>query len=342
MTITFAAGERPRPDWVRRNPRAWLAVTATVCFGAFMGQLDASVVALTYHDIGRSFGTGLERVQWVSLTYLIALAALLIPLGRISDRLGRKRVYLWGFALFTLASVGCALAPSLAVLIVLRTAQGAGAAMLQANSVALVATSAPPGRLRAALGIQAAAQAIGLAVGPTVGGLVVQSIGWRWVFGLNVPVGLVAIVAGRYLLPRTRIPADGAAPGRLADVLGAPRVPRNLLSALLGYLVLFGPIVLVPAVLQSHGSSPLFAGLVVATLPAGFALGAVAGDHVLPTITPSITPAPASPAARLSSPRSARLPTPPLAITGVVSWKARSTVCSRLSPDSIPSRPISV
>ena len=205
MSTDFLAGERPRPAWLRHNPRAWLAATATVCFGGFMGQLDASVVALTYHEIGRSFAAGLELVQWVSLSYLIALAALLVPLGRLSDRLGRKRVYLWGFGLFTVSSVGCALAPSLLVLVLLRAAQGTGAAMLQANSIALVSTAAPAGRLRTALGIQAAAQAIGLAVGPTVGGLVVGSIGWRWVFALNVPVGVVAMVAGRYLLPRTRI-----------------------------------------------------------------------------------------------------------------------------------------
>jgi MFS family permease len=247
-----------------------------------MGQLDASVVALTYHDIGRSFGAGLDRVQWVSLSYLIVLAVLLIPLGRLSDRLGRKRVYLWGFGLFTLASVGCALAPDLVTLVVLRAVQGAGASMLQANSVALVSTSAPHGRLRTALGIQAAAQAIGLAIGPTLGGLVVQSIGWRWVFGLNVPVGVVAIVAGRYLLPRTRINPDASGPGRLSDVLGRARLPGNLLGALVAYLVLFGPIVLVPALLQAQGRSALLAGLVVAALPTGFALGAVAVEHALP------------------------------------------------------------
>jgi MFS family permease len=284
----FLAGERPRPEWLRRNPRAWLAATATVCFGGFMGQLDASVVALTYHDIGHSFGVGLDRVQWISLSYLIALAALLVPLGRLSDRLGRKRVYLWGFALFTLASIGCALAPNLLALVLLRAAQGTGAAMLQANSIALVSTAAPAGRLRTALGIQAAAQAVGLAVGPTVGGIVVQAIGWRWVFGLNVPVGVVAMIAGRYLLPRTRI--SGTAPGRrgLADVLRRPAVPRNLVGALLAYLTLFGPIVLLPALLLTGGRTPLAAGLIVATLPAGFALGAVAADRVLPVRWPTV------------------------------------------------------
>ena len=95
------------------------------------------------------------------------------------------------------------------MLIGLRVVQAAGAAMLQANSVALVATSAPAGRRRAALGIQAAAQALGLALGPVVGGLLVASAGWRWIFLVNVPVGMIAVAAGWFLLPRTRQLAHG-------------------------------------------------------------------------------------------------------------------------------------
>lgn len=253
----------------------------TVCFGAFMGQLDASVVTLTYRPIGHSFHAGLGVVQWVSLAYLIALGALLVPVGRASDRLGRKRVYLWGFGLFTAASLGCAAAPGLAALCVLRAVQGVGAAMLQANSIALVSTSAPPGRLRRALGMQASAQAVGLAIGPTVGGLVVQTIGWRWVFALNVPVGIVAILAGRYLLPRTRLHPDEDH-ATVAAVLATRGVARGIAGALISYLVLFGPIVLVPTLLQAHGMSPLHAGLVTAALPAGFALAAALGDRVVP------------------------------------------------------------
>ena len=196
--------EPARPSVIREHPLApWFAV-ATVCFGAFMGQLDASVVTVAFPALQRQFGAGLASVQWVSLSYLLVLTALLVPAGRWSDRTGRKLMYLYGFLVFAGASAACGLASSLGMLIALRLVQAAGAAMLQSNSVALVVTSVPARARRAALGVQASAQAIGLASGPVAGGLLVAAVGWRWVFFLNVPVGVIAMVAGVYLLPRTR------------------------------------------------------------------------------------------------------------------------------------------
>jgi MFS family permease len=196
--------EPARPAVIREHPLApWFAVTA-VCFGAFMGQLDASVVTVAFPALQRQFGAGLASVQWVSLAYLLVLTALLVPAGRWSDRAGRKLMYLYGFFVFACSSAACGLAPSLGALVALRVVQAAGAALLQANSVALVVTSVPARTRRAALGVQAAAQAVGLASGPVVGGLMVATAGWRWVFFLNVPVGVLAVVAGVYLLPRTR------------------------------------------------------------------------------------------------------------------------------------------
>ena len=196
--------EPPRPAVVRESRLApWLAV-GVVCFGAFMGQLDASIVTITFPAMEHDFGVPVAGVQWVSLVYLLGLVALLAPAGRLGDAAGRKLVYTYGFAVFTIASAACGLAPTLAVLVSLRLVQATGAAMLQANSVALVTTSAPRDRMRFALGVQAAAQSIGLALGPTLGGLLTSTVGWRAVYWVNVPVGLIAIVAGRYLLPRTR------------------------------------------------------------------------------------------------------------------------------------------
>src|SRR5579862_5567915 len=196
--------EPPRPAAVRESHRApWLAV-AVVCFGAFMGQLDASIVTITFPAMEHDFGVPVAAVQWVSLVYLLGLVALLAPAGRLGDAVGRKLVYTYGFAVFTVASAACGLAPSLGALVLLRLIQAIGAAMLQANSVALVTTSAPKARMRFALGVQAGAQAAGLALGPTLGGLLTATAGWRAVYWVNVPVGIAAVVAGRYLLPRTR------------------------------------------------------------------------------------------------------------------------------------------
>ncbi|MEI6665234.1 MAG: MFS transporter [Chloroflexota bacterium] len=196
--------EHARPDAIREHRFAsWLAV-GTVCMGAFMGQLDASIVTLTFPAMQAQFHAPLAAVEWVSLSYLVTLVGLVAGAGRVSDAYGRKLMYLYGFVVFTAASAACALAPSLSWLIAFRVVQAVGAALLQANSVALVVTSVARGRMREALSVQAAAQALGLALGPTVGGALVLAAGWQWVFWVNVPVGIVALIAGHFLLPRTR------------------------------------------------------------------------------------------------------------------------------------------
>lgn len=196
--------EHARPAAIREHPLAsWLAV-GTVCMGAFMGQLDASIVTLTFPAVQAQFAAPLAAVEWISLSYLVTLVGLVAGAGRVSDAYGRKLMYLYGFVVFTAASAACALAPSLSWLIAFRVVQAVGAALLQANSVALVVTSVARGRMREALSVQAAAQALGLALGPTVGGALVLAAGWQWVFWVNVPVGIVALIAGHFLLPRTR------------------------------------------------------------------------------------------------------------------------------------------
>ena len=169
-------------------------------------------------------------MQWVSLAYLLALTTLLVPAGRWSDRAGRKLLYLYGFVVFAAASAGCGLATSIGMLIALRLVQAAGAAMLQANSVALVVTSMPARKRRAALGVQAAAQAVGLASGPVLGGLIVAAVGWRWVFFLNVPVGVIAVAAGVFLLPRTRRRAESRGTDPAGMVLLAVSTTAGMLA----------------------------------------------------------------------------------------------------------------
>jgi EmrB/QacA subfamily drug resistance transporter len=195
--------EPRRPDWARSRPNAASHVVATVCIGAFMGQLDASIVTVALPSIQRSFGASVGAVAWVGLGYLVALVASVVVIGRLSDMLGRKLIYLYGFGIFVAGSALCTVAPSLDALVVCRVLQGVGAAMLQANSVAIIALAVPRERLARSIGIQGAAQALGLAAGPTLGGLLLAAGGWRLLFLVNVPTGLFAIVLGVVFLPRS-------------------------------------------------------------------------------------------------------------------------------------------
>src|SRR5690348_14828191 len=124
--------ERPRPERIRNRAGAWWLAVATVCFGAFMGQLDASIVTLTYGSLRAEFRTSLAAVEWVSLAYLLTLVALLVPVGRLADAHGRKLYYLRGFVVFTAASAACGLAPALPALVAFRVLQAVGAALMQA------------------------------------------------------------------------------------------------------------------------------------------------------------------------------------------------------------------
>lgn len=227
--VARAGTELPRPDRIRESPSAaWFAVAA-VCAGAFMGQLDASIVTVATPDLRADLGISLHAAQWASLSYLLVLVGAVAPIGRASDMIGRKLVYVYGFGVFGLASAGCALSTSLPMLIGLRAVQAIGAAMLQANSVALIRTSVPRGKLTQALGIQGAAQAIGLALGPLLGGFLVGWGGWQSVFWVNVPVSVVGIALGLVLLPRTR----ERAPRTAFDWLGCALLIVGCTTALL-------------------------------------------------------------------------------------------------------------
>jgi EmrB/QacA subfamily drug resistance transporter len=210
------ATEPARPDVVRHRPGAWALAVGAVCIGACMGQLDASIVTLALPSLQHQLGAGLDAVTWVALAYLVVLIGSVTAVGRFSDMVGRKVVYLYGFAIFTVGSALCALAPNVDVLICCRVLQAVGAACLQANSVAIVALAAPPRALGRALGLQGTAQAVGLALGPTVGGLLLALGGWRLIFWVNVPLGILGLAAGWLFIPRSR----HLAPRKRFDWLG--------------------------------------------------------------------------------------------------------------------------
>lgn len=196
--------EPARPRRVATAPWAPGLVVATVCIGAFMGQLDASIVSLALPAIGHDLHAGTGQTEWVALCYLLTLVSLVAPVGRLADAIGRKLLYTYGFAVFGLASLACGLAPNLITLDVFRVVQALGAAMLQANSVALIACAVPRRILGRAVGVQGAAQAVGLALGPAAGGLLLQLGSWRLLFLLTVPAAVIGVVTGWFFLPRSR------------------------------------------------------------------------------------------------------------------------------------------
>ena len=182
----------------------WFAV-ATVCIGAFMAALDASIINVALPNLEQQFHTGMNEIEWVSLSYLLSLASTILIFGRLADMFGRKWLYTFGFVIFSISSLFCGLAPSLSILIVCRVIQGIGAAMLQANSVSIITSATPKDDLGKAIGIQASAQGIGLSLGPVAGGAILSLISWKWMFFINFPVGIIGTLLGLMFLPKDSV-----------------------------------------------------------------------------------------------------------------------------------------
>jgi MFS family permease len=155
----------PLAGLTRARSYPWL-VLGTVCVGAFLGQLDASIATLILPTLEGTFRAPVADVEWVAIAYLLVLAALVVPFGRLADLVGRKLLYVAGFVVFIAGSTLCGFAPTLLWLIGFRGLQAVGAAMLQANSVAIIAAAIERRRLGRAIGVQGAAQAIGLSCWP--------------------------------------------------------------------------------------------------------------------------------------------------------------------------------
>jgi len=249
-TLTKLLVERePLESFASRPSYHWLVV-GTVCIGAFIGQLDASIMSLVLPTLEVSFHSPLRHVQWVALIYLLVLTGLLIPLGRLADGFGRKALYTLGFLLFIAGSALCGFAPDLPVLIAARGLQAIGAAMLQANSVAIITAAVPTGMLGRAIGVQGVAQAIGLAVGPAVGGFLIGWLDWRWVFFINVPIGLAGSTLAWLVLPRSG--ARHAVRG--LHVAGVLVLSLGVASLLLGLTFLGEGLVLFPLAIVLLGA----------------------------------------------------------------------------------------
>jgi EmrB/QacA subfamily drug resistance transporter len=193
-------------------------VLALTSIGVFLVSLDVSVLNVAFGDMLTDFGTDRRRaLTWVFSGYNIAYAAGLLTAGRLADVFGRKRAFLWGLGIFAIGSFLCGVAPNVEFVIAARVVQAVGGAMLTPASLALVLPEFPIERRSAAIGIWGAIGGIAAASGPTVGGLLVESLGWRWIFFVNLPFSVLAIVIGVRTLSESRDTASFRRP----DLIGA-------------------------------------------------------------------------------------------------------------------------
>jgi EmrB/QacA subfamily drug resistance transporter len=197
---------------VRDDSRRTLLIASLATLATF---LDTTILFVAFPDIAATFtDTSAAELSWVLNAYTIVFAAMLIPAGKIADRVGHRRVFLLGSTLFTAASMACGLAPTAEPLIAFRMVQAVGGAALIPASLALVMHAFTHEQLPRAVAIWGAAGAVAGALGPTLGAAIVQSLGWRWAFFINLPVGIYTVIAGRTSLhesssPETRIPSIG-------------------------------------------------------------------------------------------------------------------------------------
>ncbi len=191
----------PNTTKLRGNP--W-AVLVTVSLGFFMTVLDMTIVNIAVPDVMRSLHTGLDQVMWTISGYTLVLAALLVTASRLGDMRGQRTLFAVGVAVFTAASALCGLAPDAGFLVAARLVQGLGAALLTPQTMALIMAVFPAGRRGTALGIWGSVAGVATLAGPTLGGLLVSALGWRWVFFVNIPVGLLVLVLTFLLVPDLR------------------------------------------------------------------------------------------------------------------------------------------
>ena len=168
-------------------------VLAAAILGSTMGFLDGAVLHVALPAIRSDLGATLAGLQWVLNGYLLALAALVVVGGALGDRIGRRRAFVWGVAGFAVSSIACAVAPDAPLLIAARVLQGVAAALLIPQSLAMIAAAYPPETRGWAVGVWASASAVATAFGPPLGGFLVDSLGWRWVFWINLPIAVAAI-----------------------------------------------------------------------------------------------------------------------------------------------------
>ena len=184
------------------NKKWW--TLAAVAVGLFMIMLDNTIVNVALPSIEHSLHMSISSLEWIVTAYALTFAALLITGGKLGDLYGRRKMFTAGLVVFTLASLACGLAPSAGILIAARAVQGVGAAVMSPATLSIITATFPPKERGQAIGIWAGVSALALAIGPLVGGLIVDNINWHWIFYVNVPVGVVGIIVSRLVIAESR------------------------------------------------------------------------------------------------------------------------------------------
>lgn len=254
MTAKLSAPPSKADSTVDYSQKWW--VLLSVAMGIFLSTIDGSIVNVSLPTLEAVFDTSFATVQWVVVSYLLVVTSLMLGVARLADMIGKRRIYLSGMVVFTIGSLLCGIAPTVGFLIGFRAFQGLGAVMMQALGMAIVTEAFPPTERGRALGISGTIVSLGISIGPTIGGLLIGTVGWRWIFLVNLPVGIVGFWLARRYVPDWRPPGGQRFDGIGAVLLfvtlvcmaigltfgptrgwGSPEITTLLIGALAGFLV---------------------------------------------------------------------------------------------------------
>src|SRR6476620_2817559 len=216
---------------VTEDNKKWWTLAA-VSFGLFMIMLDNTVVNVALPSIQRDLGVGLSELEWIVSGYALTFAALMLIGGKLADAYGRRRLFVVGIVVFTLASLLCGLSTTGHELIAARVLQGGGAALMSPATLSIIAAPFPPRQRGTAVGIWAGVSALALAIGPLIGGLLTEHASWNWIFFVNVPIGVLGIAASFLLIDESRDESHERLdlPGLATSGLGLFALPYGLIE----------------------------------------------------------------------------------------------------------------
>src|SRR3954469_13736484 len=222
-----------RARFLASENRKWWTLGA-VSFGLFMIMLDNTIVNVALPSMQQSLGLKISELEWVVTGYALTFGALMLTGGKLGDLLGRRRIFVVGLLIFTLSSLACGLASGAGLLIAARVVQGVGAALMNPATLSIITVTFPPRQRGTAIGIWAGVSALALAIGPLVGGLITEHINWNWIFFINVPVGVLGILAAFAFIDESRDTSHEQrpdVPGLVSSALGLFALSYALIEA---------------------------------------------------------------------------------------------------------------